>query len=89
MALELFNAYRKNDRTKTPMKELLSRLFERSKSYAAATTNIKYLEELDDWEPTYQGRILAALKENDQISGANGVKARVEALGSKWDPFPL
>jgi len=89
VASELFDTYCKHPKTKLQMRETLLRRFENSASFAAATKNIKFLEEFDSWEDGYYSRILTALKENDQISGAWGVKERVEALAKKWEPFPF
>lgn len=89
LASELFDAYRKHPKTKLQIREFLFQRFESSGSFAQAKANLKYLEELDAWEADYHTRILKALKNNDQISGAWGVKDRVQALARKWDPDPL
>jgi hypothetical protein len=89
IANELFHAYRKHSKTKSQMRESLLRKFEKSRSYASATENVGFLEEMDRWEDEYYSRILSALKNNDQISNAFGVKDRVLALAKKWDPLPF
>jgi nucleoside 2-deoxyribosyltransferase len=89
MAEELFDAYRVHDQTKMAMREVTLRLFEESGSFASATKRIRYLEEFDGWEPNFIVRVQDAFKKNSQISGAWGIKERIDRLMLKWDPIPF
>jgi hypothetical protein len=63
----------------------LLRLFEESRSFAAAKTRIGYLEQLEVWEPSFSSRVTEAVKKNDQIEYSFGVPARVDSLAKKWE----
>lgn len=84
LSRELFDAYRKNKQTQRRMNEILVYLFEQSGSYAESKTRIGYLEELENWEPSFSTRIRAAEKNNSQISGSFGVPNKVNRLANKW-----
>lgn len=84
LALEIFDAYRKNKQTQRRMNGILVGLFENSNSFAEAKTRIGYLEGLSVWEPSFAGRILAAIDNNNQIRGSWGVPDRVKQLAIKW-----
>jgi hypothetical protein len=84
LALELFDAYRKNKATQRRMGEVLVGLFETSFTFAEAKARIAYLEDLESWEPSFPARIRSAAKSNSQVSGSWGVPARVEELARKW-----
>jgi hypothetical protein len=66
------------------MSEVLVGLFEQSGSFVTAKAHIGYLEDLDQWEPSFSARIRSAAKNNSQISESWGVSERVEALAKKW-----
>lgn len=66
------------------MSEILMKLFEQSGSFVEAKERIGYLEELDDWEPSFATRILSAVKSNNQIASSWGVPGRVDNLAKKW-----
>lgn len=85
LAVDLFDAYRKNRQTRGRLGEVLVRLFEESNSYAEAKRRIGYLEELAIWEPAFAERIREAARVNSQISGSWGVSGRVNMLASKWE----
>ncbi len=80
LARDLFDGYRRNKRSQAKIASVIVGLFEESHSFAAATTRIKYLEELEYWEPAFSRRIKMAAKVNGQISGAWGVQAQVDRL---------
>ena len=84
LAAELFHAYRKHKQTQQRMAEVLMRLFERSPTFAGAKTRIGYLEELTVWDPSFVGRIEAAVESNSQVEGSWGVPERVKKLAKKW-----
>ena len=84
LALELFDAYRKNKQTQRRMSEVLVGLFEQSGSFAEAKARIAYLEDLAVWEPSFSARVRSAAKSNSQVSGSWGVPERVTALVKKW-----
>lgn len=81
---ELFEAYRKNKETQAKMAEILVSRFEDSSSFAAAKTNMDYLEELEVWDRSFSARIEAAIKNNSQVEGAWGVPDRVRRLVGRW-----
>lgn len=72
LAGELFDAYR-NKKTKAKMSEAMIAFFEHSRGFADAKQRIGYLEDLEDWEPSFSTRIRSAAKNNLQISDAWGV----------------
>ena len=84
LALELFDAYRKNKQTQRRISEVLVGLFEQSGSFADAKARIGYLEDLALWEPSFSTRVRSAAKSNRQVSGSWGVPERVAALVKKW-----
>ena len=84
VALELFDAYRKNKQTQKRMAEVLVTLFEDSTSFSDAKARVSYLEELEVWDPSFVPRINAAVKSNSQIADAYGVPDRVKVLAKKW-----
>lgn len=84
LAEEVFDAYCKNKQTQRRMSEVLVGLFEASASFAEAKRLIRYLEELEVWEPTFAERIRVAAKENGQVGHSFGVPRRVAALARKW-----
>jgi len=84
LAYQIFKSYHKNKQTKKTMSSVLVNLFEQSGSFAEAKSRIGYLEELDDWEPSFATRILSALESNSQINGSWGVPSRVNSLAKKW-----
>ena len=84
LALELFEAYRKNKQTQRRISEVLVGLFEQSGSFADAKARIGYLEDLALWEPSFSTRVRSAAKSNRQVSGSWGVPERVAALVKKW-----
>jgi len=84
IARELFEAYRKNKETQAKMAEILVSRFEESSSFAAAKTNMDYLDELDVWDRSFSARIEAAIKNNSQVEGAWGVPDRIGRLVRRW-----
>lgn len=84
LARELFNAIRKHKQTQQVMADVLVRLFEKSLSFDSAKARIGYLEDIENWKPSYIQRISDALESNGQISGAWGVPEKVKALVEKW-----
>jgi hypothetical protein len=84
LAHQVFKAYYKNKQTRKAMSEVLVRLFEQSGSFLEAKARIGYLEELEDWEPSFAKRILSAVDTNGQVNGSWGVPGRVERLVEKW-----
>jgi hypothetical protein len=84
LAMELFDAYRKNKQTQRRMSDVLVGLFEESRSFSDAKTRIGYLEDLTVWDSSYTTRIRSALKSNSQVSGSWGVEERIESLSKKW-----
>jgi hypothetical protein len=83
LALEVFDALRKNKQTQDKMSEIVVSLFENSPSFDAAKTRITYLEGLTTWKPGFSKRIKAAAENNGQISSAWSVPERVAALLKK------
>ncbi len=84
LALELFDAYRKNKQTQKRMAEVLVTLFEDSTSFSDAKARVGYLEDLEAWDASFIPRINAAVKSNSQISDSWHVPERVVALAKKW-----
>jgi hypothetical protein len=84
LARELFDAYRTDKQTQRRMSEILVALFEGSESFAEAKSRVGYLENLDQWEPSFSTRIRSAVKTNSQVSGSWGVPERVATLIKKW-----
>ena len=80
VAKELFDAYRNHPLTKGAMASVCISLFEGSDSFEQSRTRVRYLEEIDNWLPSFSERLRTALKINNQISGSFGVSARVNAL---------
>ena len=80
LALELFEAYRKNKQTQQRMAECIVNLFEDSGSYAESKARIGYLEDLEYWRDDFTTRVTGAAESNPQISGSWGVPARVTKL---------
>lgn len=66
------------------MAEVIVKVFENSYSFRQAQRNMRYLEELEIWEPSFSGRIQDAVQLNNQVEGAFGVPTRVEKLVQKW-----
>jgi hypothetical protein len=83
LAEELFDALRKGKQTQRRMAEALVNLFVMSTSYKGAKQNMRYLEELSVWEPSFAPRLRSAVTHNDQVSDSFGVPDRVEALIKK------
>ena len=88
LARELFDRYRTLRQTSEKMSDIVLSLFEDSGSFATATKCCGYLEDMPIWRPTYKQRLRQAVEDNNQISRAWGVKARVEALIAENDPDP-
>jgi hypothetical protein len=84
MARELFDKYRKNNHTKRRMGGVLVDLFANNTNYAETKERIVFLEELEDWEPSFTKRIRAGEKSNSQIRDAWGVPDRIKSLIAKW-----
>jgi len=84
LARELFDSFRKNKQTQRKMSGAVVTLFEKSWSFAAAKQNMRYLEDIEVWEPSFSARIRAAVQNNNQVSGSFGVPERVETLIKKW-----
>ncbi len=66
------------------MSDVTVGLFEASNNYMDARSRVNNLELLEFWDQTYSDRVLEALKQNSQVSGAFGVRKKVEALVQKW-----
>lgn len=86
LATELFDTYRKNKQTQQKMARVLIKLFVKSHSFSQAKQLIKFLEELETWEPGFSKLIQYAAKNNSQVEGSWGVSERVKALVKKWQP---
>lgn len=84
IALEVFDALRRNKQTQRRMSEVLVGLFEESGSFADAKARIGYLEELQAWDSSYSARVRSAVKSNSQVSGSWGVPERAKKLVAKW-----
>ena len=84
LALEIFDVLRQHKQTQRRMAEVLVSRFESSYSFQNAKGNMKLLEELDTWNPSYSERIAKAVEANSQISGSWGVPERVEKLVGIW-----
>jgi len=84
IAIELFDALRKGQQTKNRMSEALVELFVQSGSFAEAKKNIRHLENLTVWQPSFATRLRLALKNNSEVSGAFTVPKRVEQLIRQW-----
>jgi hypothetical protein len=84
LARELFDAYRKRKETQRRMADVLVGLFEASISFAEAKAKMKFLEELEVWDPAYSVRVKSAVRNNEQVSYSWGVPERVEKLIAKW-----
>lgn len=84
LALEMFEAYRKNKQSREKMAESLVSLFEDTGSFAQAKSRIGYLEEMESWRDEFVSRVESAAESNSQISGSFGVPARVTRLLRKW-----
>jgi len=84
LAQELFEACRKHKQTRGAMSQVLIRLFENSGSFAEAKVRIGYLEEAEEWDASFSGRIQNAAEQNSQITHSWGVPGRVSALVQKW-----
>ena len=84
LALEIFEAYRKNKQSRERMAEALISRFEESESFAQAKTRMAYLEDMESWREEFISRVEYAAESNSQISGSYGVPARVTRLLRKW-----
>lgn len=62
------------------MDDVVIDLFVNSNSFANAKDRIGYVERLKTWDKSYSGRLIKAVKTNNQISGSWGVPAQVEEL---------
>lgn len=84
LAIELFDAYRKNKQTQKRMSEVLVKLFEESGSFAEAKMRIQHLEEMNTWDSSFSKRVRSAAESNTQINNSFGVPERVAGLLKKW-----
>ena len=84
LALELFECFVKHSQLQRDMSDVTVGLFEASNNYMDARSRVNNLELLEFWDQTYSDRVLEALKQNSQVSGAFGVRKKVEALVQKW-----
>lgn len=84
LALEIFEAYRRNKQSRERMAEALISLFEESESFAQAKTRMAYLEDMESWREEFLSRVENAAESNSQISGSYGLTARVTRLMRKW-----
>ncbi|WP_375458349.1 toll/interleukin-1 receptor domain-containing protein [uncultured Enterovirga sp.] len=86
LAIELFNAYRKNKQSQAAMQNVLISLLEKSGSFESARVRTGYLEDMTSWHPSFTGRVRAAIRDNTQVGSSWGVPGRLEALIEKMDP---
>jgi nucleoside 2-deoxyribosyltransferase len=84
LASELFDCYRKHKQTESKMSAAVVSIFELSDSFATAKERMRYLEQLQVWDPSFAGRIRSAVNTNSQIDGSYGVPERVKKLLQKW-----
>jgi len=84
IAKELFEAAIDHKKLQDKMADVVIDLFVNSSSFAAAKERIGYVERLKTWDASYSGRLIKAVKTNNQISGSWGVPAQVDALVEKW-----
>jgi TIR domain len=88
VALEVFNAYRKNKQTQKRLSEVLVNMFAQSQSFAEAKERIGHLEDLEVWETMFSIRMTSAIESNSQIIDSWGVVERAKKLLKKWDKKP-
>lgn len=83
----IFKVLLTDARTSRKMSEALVSQFIRSKSFAAATQNLRLLKKIKHWDDPLIEMVKSAPKKNDQIRGAfdvpEGVNALVKKLRSK------
>jgi hypothetical protein len=84
LSREIYDALRKHKQTYERMAEITVYLFEEAMSFDTAKARMSDLEELDFWKPSFSKRIVAAVDNNSQVSGAWGVPDRVTLLVKKW-----
>jgi hypothetical protein len=84
VAEELFETYRKNKQTQHQMASVLVYIFEHSPSFADAKRVIGYLEELQNWHPSFSARVEHAVETNSQVGHSFGVPERVKKLVARW-----
>jgi hypothetical protein len=68
LAKELFDALRKGESTSIRISEAVIGAFIGSTSYKEAKERMGYVEVLGVWDPTFAGRLEAAVKKNPQIA---------------------
>lgn len=86
IATELFEAAIDHKKLQDRMADIVIDLFVNSGSFATAKDRIGYVERLKVWDKSYSGRLIKALKTNDQVSGSWGVPERISALVKQWKP---
>lgn len=84
LAKEIFDKLRTHKQTERRMAEIVVARFEHSHSFQNAKSNMRLLEELGTWKPSFSDRIREAVASNSQVSHSWGVPERVEALCKKW-----
>jgi nucleoside 2-deoxyribosyltransferase len=84
IANEVFETLRKGKQTQYRIAEALVYLFGESPSYKDSKKNVRHLEELSVWQPSFTTQLRSALKFNNQVADSFGVPERIEALISKW-----
>jgi hypothetical protein len=86
LAKDIFRALIKHKQTQRRMSEVAVSLFEQSSSFQEAKDRMTLVEEVGHWEPAFSLRLLAAAKNNGQVSAAFGVPERAAALVKKRTP---
>jgi hypothetical protein len=88
VARELFDRYRSHPQTASKIKTGLVHLFCASNSFADAKLRCGWLEQIDEWDETYNPLLETALRKNSQIYNAHGVPERVRGLIAKHTSDP-
>jgi len=83
LSLELLEIFRNHKQTQRRMADALVDRFEHSSSFSNAKANMGLLEDVSYWEKSFTDRVKRELKENNQISDAFGVPARIQRLLDK------
>src|SRR5262245_37064526 len=83
LAREMFDTLGTHKQTKKKMATAVISLFEGSDTFEEAKLRLRFVEELDVWEPSFATRLEAAVKSNSQIRNAWHVPEGVQRVLEK------